>query len=76
LTFIEVRETPDERYYQLPELRRPAPTLIGLAGYESPSVLQNLIDLKSIVFLAEARSTLWCACSIIRCSKKLAAKEK
>ncbi|UQG60858.1 ANTAR domain-containing protein [Marinobacter sp. M3C] len=53
LTFIEVRETPDEGITNYLKLTADRPTLIGLAGYESPSVLQNLIDLEVDSVLAK-----------------------
>ncbi|EAZ97362.1 ANTAR domain-containing response regulator [Marinobacter sp. ELB17] len=53
LTFIEVRETPDEAITNYLKLTEDRPTLIGMAGYESPSVLQNLIDLEVDSVLAK-----------------------
>ena len=53
LTFIEVRETPDEGITNYLKFTADRPTLIGLAGYESPSVLQNLIDLEVDSVLAK-----------------------
>ncbi len=47
VVFVEVKETRSRELKQLfdngPESR---PTLIGIAGYENPSVLQNLLELR------------------------------
>lgn len=53
LTFIEVREKPHDGINNYLMLIEDRPTLIGMAGYESPSVLQNLIDLQVDGVLAE-----------------------
>ncbi|MFV8834102.1 ANTAR domain-containing protein [Aquisalimonas sp.] len=45
LAFVEVREKPSEVTADFLKRQQERPTLIGLAGYESPSVLHNLIDL-------------------------------
>ncbi|MDN3519515.1 ANTAR domain-containing protein [Aquisalimonas lutea] len=46
IAFVEVREKPSQVIGDFLGLTSERPTLIGLAGYESPSVLQNLIDLQ------------------------------
>jgi len=46
IAFILVQEKPSEPIVQFLERQSVAPTLIGLAGYESPSVLNHLIELK------------------------------
>jgi len=47
LLFLEITETvPDVVVRMLEEVGELRPTLIGLAGYESPSVLQSVLDLK------------------------------
>ncbi|SEP08791.1 ANTAR domain-containing response regulator [Aquisalimonas asiatica] len=46
LVFAEVSEKPSGTVCSFLEKAEHRPTLIGLARYESPSVLQNLIDLK------------------------------
>ncbi len=46
IAFILVQEKPSELIVQFLERQSVAPTLIGLAGYESPSVLNHLIELK------------------------------
>lgn len=53
LTFIEVREKPYDGITNYLKLTAERPTLIGMAGYESPSVLQNLIDLQVDSVLAK-----------------------
>jgi AmiR/NasT family two-component response regulator len=53
LTFIEVREKPHDGINNYLMLTEDRPTLIGMAGYESPSVLQNLIDLQVDSVLAK-----------------------
>ena len=46
LAFIQVSEKPHDGINNYLMLTDDRPTLIGMAGYESPSVLQNLIDLQ------------------------------
>jgi AmiR/NasT family two-component response regulator len=46
IAFILVQEKPSEPIVGFLERQSEAPTLIGLAGYESPSVLNHLIELK------------------------------
>lgn len=46
IAFILVQEKPSEPIVEFLERQSVAPTLIGLAGYESPSVLNHLIELK------------------------------
>lgn len=47
LLFIEVRETiPDCVNRMLQEMGENRPTIIGLAGYENPSVLKSVLDLR------------------------------
>ncbi|VVT14578.1 Two component response regulator [Marinobacter salarius] len=46
LAFIQVSEKPHDGINNYLMLTDGRPTLIGMAGYESPSVLQNLIDLQ------------------------------
>lgn len=53
LTFIEVREKPHDSINSYLMFAEDRPTLIGMAGYESPSVLQNLIDLQVDSVLAK-----------------------
>lgn len=53
LTFIEVREKPHDGINSYLMFAEDRPTLIGMAGYESPSVLQNLIDLQVDSVLAK-----------------------
>jgi AmiR/NasT family two-component response regulator len=47
IVFLEVRETiPDAVARMLSDPDTERPTLVGLAGYENPSVLQSVLDLR------------------------------
>lgn len=47
LLFIEVKETiPDSVGRMLQDMGNQRPTVIGLAGYENPSVLKSILDLR------------------------------
>lgn len=47
ILFLEVKETvPDVVFRMLHDLGDARPTVVGLAGYENPSVLQSVLDLK------------------------------